>query len=62
MEKGKLILEWFDDMVTYTTEKYFTNEIVENTLYKRKRILKENNGEKTRTHRETKSNFLTVLP
>ena len=49
-------------MVTSTTEKYFTNEIVENALYKRKRILKKINGEKTLTRRETKSNFLTVLP
>ena len=31
-------------------------------IAQRKRILKKNNGEKTLTHRETKSNFLTVLP
>ena len=49
-------------MVTSTTEKYFTNEIVENTLHKEKEYWKKNNGEKTLARRETKSNFLTVLP
>ena len=32
---------WYGDMVTSTTEKYFTNEIVENTLHKEKEYWKK---------------------
>ena len=45
MNVGKQSLEWLDVMVSFSTDKYFANETVEDTLQK-KRILKKT-GEKS---------------
>ena len=37
---GKLSLEWLDEMVSFSTDKYFANETVEDTLQKKKNIEK----------------------
>ena len=50
MNVGKLSLEWLDEMVSFSTDKYFANETVEDTLKKR-RILKRT-SEKTLKRRE----------
>ena len=63
MNVGKLSLEWLDEMVSFSTDKYFANETVEDTLQK-KRILKKT-GEKTLKPRETSfdsTNLISFIP